>query len=99
VPYFSIAAFWTARDGRPLEFSILTVSAALLVSAIVRNLKILLLGTDYSDRLFTTIFANFVVVIALGLYLGVKRSWLAAVAAALLALGWLLLLWAINSVV
>jgi ABC-type arginine/histidine transport system permease subunit len=56
------------------------------MSTMVRSLPILLLGTDYSVRLFTTIFVNFVVAIALGLYLGVKRSWLAAVTAAFLAI-------------
>ena len=40
------------------------------MSAIVRSLKILLLGTDYSDRLYTTIFVNLAVALALPLYFG-----------------------------
>ena len=49
----------------------MTVSAAaLILSASVRSLKIFLLGTDYSDRLFTTVFVNFVLALALALYLG-----------------------------
>ena len=98
-PLLLTAIAWSKRDRRPIEYSILTVSAAaLILSASVRSLKIFLLGTDYSDRLFTTVFVNFVLALALALYLGVKRRWLAAVAAAFLALGWLLL-GGINSVI
>jgi peptidoglycan/LPS O-acetylase OafA/YrhL len=89
---------WSRSDRRPIEFSILTLSAVLLLSAAVRSLKLILLGADYSDRLFTTIGVNIFIAIALGLYLGIKRRWLAAAAAGILAFGWLLV-GAINSAV
>jgi hypothetical protein len=79
----------------PIEFSILTLSAVLFLSAAVRSLKLILLGVDYSDRLFTTIGVNIFIAIALGLYLGIKHRWLATAAAGILAFGWLLV-WAIN---
>ena len=82
----------------PIEFSVLTLSAALFDSVTIRSLKWTLLGSDYSHRLFTTIGVNILVAIALGIYLGIKRRWFAAIAAGILAFGWFLL-GAINSVV
>jgi hypothetical protein len=89
---------WSRSDSQPIELSILTLSTVLFLSALVRSLKLALLGTDYSSRLFTTIGINMLVAFILGVYLGVKRRWLAAVAAVILALGWLLM-GAINSAV
>jgi len=98
LPLPLLGAAWNRNNRRPVEFSVLTVSAALLLAAAVRSLKLTLLGSDYSHRLFTTIYINVLVTIALGLYLGIKRTWFAAVAALILGLGWLLA-GAINSAV
>jgi len=76
----------------------LTLSAVLFLSAAVRSLKLALLGTDYSDRLFATIGVNLLAAIALAIFLGTKRRLFAAIAAAILAFGWLLM-GAINTAV
>lgn len=93
-----VAIAWSRSNRLPIEYSVLSLSLVLFLSAAVRSLKLTLLGSDYSHRLFTTIEVNIVIAIILGLYLGVRRRWIAAVAAAILALGWLLL-GAVNSVV
>src|ERR1700730_1482729 len=95
LPLLAIA--WSRSDRLPVQFSILTLSAVFFVSAAVRNLKLTLLGSDYSHRLFTTIAFNLLVAIVLGLYLGVKHRWIASIASAILAFGWFLM-WVINSV-
>jgi hypothetical protein len=78
--------------------SILTVSAVLLLTGFIRNLKLIFLGGDYTGRLYTTIEVNLLVAVSLALYLGIKRRWLVAVAAIALAFAWLAL-GSINSVV
>ena len=93
-----LALAWSRRSRLPIEFSILTLSAFLFLSAGIRSLKLTVLGSDYSHRLFTTIAVNILVAIALGLYLGIRSRWIATLAAVILAVGWLLL-GAINSVV
>jgi hypothetical protein len=69
---------WSKSNRKPIEFSILTLSAVLFLSAAVRGLKLILLGNDYSDRLFATIGINLLMALALGIYLGVKRRPFAA---------------------
>ena len=96
LPLLAIA--WSRSTRLPIEFSILSLSAVLFLAAAIRTLKLTLLGGDYSNRLYTTIGFNMLVAVTLGLYLGIKRRWIAAIAAVVLALGWLLM-WAINSVV
>ena len=61
-------------------------------------LRWIILGPDYSHRLFTTIEVNITLVTVAALYCGIKKRWLGAVASATLAFAWL---WvgAINSVV
>jgi len=93
-----VAIAWSKSNRLPIEFSVLTLSTALFLSAAIRGLKLALLGSDYSHRLLTTIEVNILVAIALGIYLGIKRRWIAAIAAVILAFGWLLL-GGINSVV
>jgi len=70
----------------------------LLLSAANRNLKLTLLGDDYSNRLFATMDINFLVAMALGIYLAIKGRRIAVIAALILGLGWGLMA-AINSVV
>ena len=98
LPLPLIAVEWSRTNRRPIELSILTLSAVLLLTAFVRNLKLTFLGGDYSDRLYTTIGANLLVALGLGFYLAIKRRWLAAFAAIVLAFGWLVV-GSINSVV
>jgi hypothetical protein len=93
-----LAIAWSRSNRLPVEFSILSLSALLFVSAAIRNVKLTLLGSDYSDRLFTTIGVNILVAIIIGVYLGVKRRWIGAIAALLLAFGWLVV-GAVNSAV
>jgi hypothetical protein len=93
-----LAVAWSRSNRLPIEFSVLTLSAALYLSADIRSLKLTLLGSDYSHRLFTTVVVNILVAIILGIHLGIKRRWIAAIAAVILAFGWLLI-GAINSVV
>ena len=70
----------------------------LFLSAFIRDVKLILLGNDYSQGLFTAIEVNVLVAVVLGLYLGIRRRWSASLAALLLAVGWLLM-GAINSAV
>jgi hypothetical protein len=96
VPLLLIA--WYESNRNPLELSILTLSAVLLNLADVRSVKLALVGADYSSRLFATIEVNMLVAIVLGIYLGIMRRWIAAVAALILAFAWLLVA-AVNSAV
>ena len=75
-----------------------SLSVVLLLLAIPHDLRWIILGPDYSQRLFTTIEVNMVLVTGAALYCAVKKRWIGAVASAMLALAWL---WvgAINSVV
>jgi len=97
-PLLLLAIAWSRSNRLPVEFSILSLSAVLFLSGAIRSLKPTLWGRDYSHRVFTTIVFNLLVATVLGLYLAVKRRWFAAIAAVILAFGWLLA-WAINSVV
>ena len=99
LPLPLLAIAWSRKARQPFEFSILTLSAVLFVAAGIRPMKLALLGTDYSNRLYITIGINLVLDAALGFYMAMKGRSIAAVAAAvILALGWLLA-GAINSVV
>jgi hypothetical protein len=98
LPLPLLAVAWISSNRRPIEFLVLTLSAVLFLSAAIRSLKLILLGIDYSNRLFTTIEVNILVDIVLGLYLAIKRRWIAAIVGAILAAAWLIM-GAINSVV
>ncbi len=98
LPLPLLAIAWNRSDRRPIEYAFSTLSAVLFLSAAVRSLKLALLGTDYSDRLFATIGINLLAAITLSIYLGTKGRWFAAIAAAILAIGWLLM-GAINTAV
>jgi hypothetical protein len=89
---------WCERNRKPIEFSILTLSAVLLNLSAIRSVKLALLGMDYSSRLQTTIAVNMLVAIGLGIHLGIKRRWIATVAALTLAFAWLLVA-AVNAAV
>jgi hypothetical protein len=98
LPLPLLAIAWSRTNRRPIELSILTFSAVLVLTAFVRSLKLTFLGGDYSDRLYTTIGVNLFVAVGLGFYLGIKGRWFAVFAAIVLAFGWFVV-WSINSVV
>ena len=75
-----------------------TLSAVLLLSAVVRNFKLLFLGSDYSHSLYLTIELNLLLAIVAAIYFGVTKRWIAGLAALILAANWLYM-GAINSVV
>jgi len=89
LPLPLLAVAWRRDDREKITFILLVLSAALLLSATVRSVKVGLLGPDHSARLFATIEGNMALVVLIGLYLAVTRRWLAASAAFLLAIGWL----------
>ena len=75
-----------------------TLSAVLLLLAAVRDLKVWLLGPDYSDRLYVTIGINLLLAFVAVVYFGLLKRWIAVLAALILALDWLYM-GAVNSVV
>ena len=75
-----------------------TLSALLLLLAVARNLKVWLLGPDYSHRLYATIELNLLLAVLAGVYFVVRKRWIATLAAVILALDWLYM-GAVNSVV
>lgn len=97
-PSLLLGFAWTRGNRRPIEFSALTLSAVLFCSAMIHSAKVVLLGRDYSNRLYGTIGTNLLVVVILGFYLGFTGRRAAAVAALILAVGWFLMA-GINSVV
>ena len=89
---------WIRSDRQPIIYSTVAVSALVFLGASLRPLKSIILGGDYSHRLYTTIYINLLLCVALSLLLAFRRRWIAAVATAILGLGWLLA-GAINSAV
>jgi len=98
LPLPLLAIAWSRPNRLPIEFSVLTVSVGLLLSASIHNLRVILLGDDYSHRLFSTIGINVLVVFVLAVLLGLRRRWIGTVAALLVGAGWVLVA-AINSAV
>jgi hypothetical protein len=75
-----------------------TLSAVLLLLSIQRDLRWMLLGPNYSHRLYITIEVNLLLLIIAAVYYGTRKEWIVAVASVMLALVWLYV-GAINSVV
>jgi len=75
-----------------------TLSAVLLLLAVVRDLKLWFLGPDYSNRLYVTIGFNLLLAVVAAVYFGLRKRWIAALAALILAIDWLYM-GAVNSVV
>jgi hypothetical protein len=86
---------WAAQY---VPIAVLTLSAILLLSSGVRSVKLLLLGADYSRRLYTALELNFFLAIILGVYMAVRKRWVAAVGAIFLGLAWVYLM-VVNSAV
>jgi hypothetical protein len=98
LPLLLVGFAWRRDKREKSTFIVLALSAILLLASAVRDVKVTLLGPDWSNRLYMTIGINMLVAVILSLYLGITRRWVAAFAAIMLALDWLYL-GAINSVV
>jgi hypothetical protein len=98
VPPILLAAAWRRNKREKLTIALLFFSGVVLLAATVRDIKWVVLGGDYTNRLYVTIGLNMLVSILCGLYLAVTRRFLAALAGMMLGLAWLYL-GAVNSVV
>lgn len=99
LPALLFALAWRKYFQRePRTLLVPTLSAVLLLLAVVRDLKWSLLGPDYSNRLYITIGVNMLLAVVATVYFSVRKRWIAALAALILALDWLYM-GAVNSVV
>jgi|SRR5579872_4521989 len=99
LPVLLFVAAWRKHYQHGLRTLLLpTLSALLLLLAVVRNAKVLLLGSDYSQRMYITIELNILLAVVAAVYFCVRNRWIAAIAAVILALDWLYM-GAVNSVV
>ena len=99
LPALLFAVAWRKYFQRePRTLLVPTLSAVLLLLAVVRDLKWSLLGPEYSYRLYVTIGVNMLLAVVAAVYFGVRRRCIAALAALILALDWLYMA-AVNSVV
>ncbi len=80
---------WRKDSGEKITFVLLAVSAVVLLSATSRGIKLILLGEDYTNRVYVTIGVNMLLSVACGLYLATTRRFIAATAGLMLLLGWL----------
>lgn len=99
LPAFLFGLAWRTSAHAPAKMLLLpTLSSFLLLSAVLRELKVWLLGSDYSQRLYTAIEMNVLLAIIAAIYFGITKRWLPALASLILAADWLCM-GAINSVV
>jgi hypothetical protein len=98
MPPILLMVAWRRNKREKLTLALLFVSGLVLLFATVRDIKWILLGADYTNRLYVTICLNMVLSILCGLYLAVTRRFLAALGGMMLAIGWLYM-GAVNSVV
>ena len=99
LPLVLIGIAWRRYDKSARTTLIVpALSVIFLLLIIQHDLRWILLGPDYSNRLYTTIELNALLAGASAVYSGVKRGWMALAASVIAALSWL---WvgAINSVV
>src|SRR6202795_4461266 len=96
LPLLMIA--WSGRDRKPIEYSILPLTTVLLLSCAIRSAKVTFLGNDLRTHLYAVIGGNLLGAVSVGVHLGMKGRRIAAAAAVMIALGWLLGR-AMNSVV
>jgi hypothetical protein len=80
---------WRRNKREKATFVVLLVSGILLLSATVRDIKWVLLGGDYTNRLYVTIVLNMLIAAGCGLYLAFTRRFLAALSAIVLVFAWL----------
>jgi len=98
LPLVLLSVAWRRNKREKATFVLLVVSGILLLAATVRDIKWVLLGGDYTNRLYVTIGVNMLLSALCGLYLAFTHRFLAALSAVVLFLGWLYL-GAVNSVV
>src|SRR3954468_7557223 len=98
LPLVLLSVAWRRNKREKATFGLLLVSEILLLSATVRDIKWVLLGADYTNRLYVTIGLNMLLAAVCGLYLAFTRRFLAALSALVLVFGWLYM-GVVNSVV
>ena len=98
LPIALLSVAWRRNQREKATFVLLLVSGILLLSATVRDIKWVLLGADYTNRLYVTIGLNMLLAAVCGLYLAFTRRFLAALSAIVLVFGWLYM-GVVNSVV
>ena len=91
LPIVLLSFAWRRNEREKATFVLLLLSGILLLSATVRDIKWVLLGGDYTNRLYVTIGVNMVLSALCGLYLVFTRRFLAALSAIVLVFGWLYL--------
>src|SRR6516225_3609664 len=85
LPVFLFGLAWRKHCQHGLRTLLLpTLSALLLLLAAVRDLKVWLLGPDYSHRLYVTIELNLLLAVVAAVYLTARKRWIAALAAVIL---------------
>jgi hypothetical protein len=98
LPIVLLFVAWRRNKREKATFVLLLVSGILLLSATMRDIKWVLLGADYTNRLYVTIGLNMLLASVCGLYLAFTRRFLAALSAIVLVFGWLYM-GVVNSVV
>jgi hypothetical protein len=98
LPIVLLFVAWRRNKREKATFVFLLVSGIMLLSATVRDIKWVLLGADYTNRLYVTIGLNMLLGAMCGLYLAFTRRFLAALSAIVLVFGWLYM-GVVNSVV
>jgi hypothetical protein len=99
LPLVLIGIAWPRYDKSTRTTLIVpALSVIFLLLAIQCDFRLILLGPDYSNRLYLTIEANAVLAAASAVYSGIRRGWMALAASVFVSLAWL---WvgALNSVV
>jgi|SRR5512146_1896090 len=98
VPLGLLYVAWRTNSGEKITFVLLIVSNVVLFLSTFREIKLALLGGDYSHRLYVEIGLNLLLSAACALYLAITRRFIAALAGLMLLLTWLYV-GAVNSVV
>ena len=98
LPFVLLFVAWRRNKREKATFVLLLVSGILLLSATMRDIRWVLLGADYTNRLYVTIGLNMLLAAVCGLYLAFTRRFLAALSAIVLVFGWFYM-GVVNSVV
>jgi hypothetical protein len=86
------------HKGKQIAQTVLLVSCGILIASVWHDARWVLLGPDYSRRLYSEIAVNLLLSLLCGLYLGIKKRFIGGVAGVMLSGAWLYL-GAVNSVV
>jgi hypothetical protein len=91
--------FAWVRNRRIIAVFIVPMAALIFLGlALIPETKSVLVGADYTRRLFVTIDVFIALTAASVIYAAIRKQWLVAIASALVSLGWIYMA-AINSVV